>query len=72
MKISVTAKPSAHEECVEQIDDTHFMVAVKEPPRQGMANRAIIQALAKHFNTAPSNIKLFSGFASRQKIFEVM
>ncbi len=71
MKVFVQAKPNAQEECVEKMDSTHFKVSVKEPPRQGAANRAIARALAEHFNVAPSRVRLVSGFASREKIFEI-
>ena len=72
MKIFVNAKPLAREEKVEQIDESHFTVAVKEPPRNGKANAAIQRALAGHFNTSPSNVRLVSGFTSRQKVFEIL
>jgi len=72
MKIFVQAKPNAKEECVEKIDSTHFMVSVKEPPRQGGANRAIARALAEHFKVAPPQVRLVSGFVSRQKVFEIV
>ncbi len=71
MKIFVQAKPNAKEEGVERIDDTHFKVSVKEPPRRGEANRAIARALAEHLGVAPSRIRLVLGFSSRQKVFEV-
>lgn len=35
MKIFVKARPNSKEEYVEKIDDTHFVVAVKEPPKAG-------------------------------------
>lgn len=71
MKIFVKAKPGAYEERVEKIDDLHFVVSVKEPPIQGRANAAIIKALAGYFGVAISNVKMLSGFTSRQKIFEI-
>ncbi|HEY4509943.1 MAG TPA: DUF167 domain-containing protein [Candidatus Paceibacterota bacterium] len=72
MRIFVKAKPNAKEESVEKIDDTHFVVAVKEPPRQGRANQGITQALAEYFHVPQSNIKLVSGFSSKQKVFDVL
>ncbi|MEK7554778.1 MAG: DUF167 domain-containing protein [Patescibacteria group bacterium] len=71
MRIFVHAKPAAREEKIEQTDDTHFTVSVTEPPVQGRANAAIVRALAAHFNTAPSLVRLVSGFSSRQKVFEI-
>lgn len=71
MKIEVHAKPRAHEERVEKIDETHFVVAVKEPPVQGRANAAIVRALAAHFKVAPSRVRIVSGHTSRQKLIEI-
>lgn len=72
MKIFVQAKPGAKKECVEEIDSTHFSISVKEPPRQGLANRAIARALAEYFDVSLSRLRLVSGFASRQKVFEIL
>ena len=71
MKLSVIAKPNAHEEKVTQIDDSHFEVAVKEPPVQGRANTAICRALADYLNVATGRVKLVSGFSSRRKVFSI-
>ncbi|MBU0540632.1 DUF167 domain-containing protein [Patescibacteria group bacterium] len=71
MKIFVKAKPAAKETCVNKIDETHFSVSVKEPPRNGLANQAILRALSDHFNVPLSSVRMVSGFASKQKIFEV-
>lgn len=72
MKIYVSARPSAKEERVEKIDSAHFKVSVKEPPRQGAANRAIARAFAEYFGVAPSRVRLVSGFSARQKVFEIL
>ena len=72
MKIFVKAKPLSKEEKIEKIDEINFIIAVKEPPKDGKANRAIVRALALYFNVAPSRINLISGFSSKQKVFEVL
>ncbi|MBI4225239.1 MAG: DUF167 domain-containing protein [Candidatus Sungbacteria bacterium] len=71
MRIFVAAKPGAKEERVEKIDETHFTVAVKEPPVQGKANRAIIKALAAYFNVPAWRVSIVSGHTSRQKVIEI-
>lgn len=71
MRIIVHAKPSTKVERVEGIGPHEFIVAVKEPPREGRANAAIIGALAEHFGVPSSRVRLVSGFTSRQKIFDV-
>ncbi len=72
MKIFVKAKPAAKEEKVEKIDETNFVVSVKEPPVQGRANAAISKALAEYFKVSNSQVKLISGFSSKQKVFEIL
>lgn len=71
MKINVKAKPGAREEKVEKIDDGNFVVSVKEPPMQGRANVAITKALASYFGVPIFQVKLISGFSSRNKVFEI-
>ena len=72
MRISVKAKPSSREEKVEKIDDTNFVVSVKEPPEKGKANDAIRNALAVYFKTGSSRVKIVSGYSSRNKIIEIL
>ncbi len=72
MKLFITAKPNAKKACMEKINETHFVVAVKEPPVQGRANAAITEALAEYFGIARSRVRMQSGFSSRQKVFEVV
>lgn len=71
MKIFVKAKPNAKEEKITQIDDTHFRVAVKAPPRDGQANSAIISSLATFFKVPKANIRIVSGHTSKEKVVEI-
>lgn len=71
MKIQVSAKPNAVETKVEKIDETHFIVAVSEPPIQGKANRAIIRALTAYFNVKPYQVELISGKTDKTKVLEI-
>lgn len=72
MKIFVKAKPSAKEERIEKTDEINFIVWVKEPPKNGKANKAIAKALACYFNVSLSCVNLVSGFSSKQKVFEIL
>jgi len=71
MKIFVKARPSAKEEEVKKLDDSHFVVSVKEPPIKGRANLAIVQALAKYFGITSDKVKIITGYTSRQKIVRI-
>lgn len=72
MRISVKAKPNSNEEKIEKVSDTEFVVSVKEPPVKGLANKAIIHALANHFNISQSRIRIISGRVFRQKVVEIL
>lgn len=71
MKLFIKAKPNAKENSVVKISDAEFEVRVKEPPVQGRANSAIIEALAEYFKISKSQVRIISGFASRKKIIEI-
>ena len=72
MKIFVKAKPNSKEEKVEKIDETHYVVFVKEPPIKGKANEAIKNALAIYFKVASFRVKIISGYSSRSKVIEII
>ncbi len=72
MKIFVKAKPRAREDLVERVDENNFDVSVTAPPVKGLANQAIIKAVAGYFKVAPSRVRIISGFTSRQKVLEII
>ncbi|GIW05288.1 MAG: UPF0235 protein [Dehalococcoidia bacterium] len=71
MRITVRAKPRARQPKVEQRDETHFVVAVREPPEDGRANAAIVKALAAHFGVAPAQVTIVAGHAGKTKIVDI-
>ena len=72
MKIFVSARPNAKNEKVEQIDETHFKIAVKEPPKDGKANEAIAKVLAGFLKISSVRVFLQSGFSSKDKVFKII
>ena len=71
MKIQVKVKPNSKSEGVTQ-EEYNFIVKVKEPPKEGRANQAVIKLLAQHFGVAESRVRILSGFKSKNKIIEVV
>jgi uncharacterized protein (TIGR00251 family) len=71
MKIQVKVKPNAKTEEVSQEGDS-FIVKVKEPPKEGKANQAVIKLLAQHFGVPKSQVRILSGLRSRNKVIEIM
>jgi uncharacterized protein len=71
MKIQVKVKPNSRIQEVSQEGDS-FIVKVKEPPKEGKANQAVIKLLAEHFGVPQSQVRILSGFRSKNKVIEVV
>ncbi len=71
MRVTVKIKPNSKKEEIKKIDDKNFVVAVKEPPFGGKANRALVKNMAEYFNVSSSAVRIASGHSSRQKIVEI-
>ena len=71
MKIIVKAKPGARENKVEKVDESNYIVHIKEPPIDGRANAALIKLLADYFDISPSLIEIVSGYMARVKVIEI-
>lgn len=69
MKIFVTAKAGAKRASIEEIDPTHFVIAVKEPATDNRANIAILKSLARHFRVPAAALSIASGISSSKKVF---
>jgi uncharacterized protein (TIGR00251 family) len=70
MKIQVKVKPDSKTEELSREGDS-FIAKVREPPREGRANQAVIRLLAEHFGIPKSQVRILSGLNSRNKIVEV-
>jgi len=57
------------EEVIKQGDG--FLVRVKEPAKEGKANRAVIKLLAGYFEVQQRQIEISSGFSGRNKVIEI-
>lgn len=71
MKIRVRVSPNSRTDEIGGEGDT-LVVRVKEPPKEGRANRAVMELLAKHFNVSVSQVRIQSGVKSRNKVFEIL
>lgn len=71
VKIIVKTKPGAREDKIEKVDESNYIVYVKEPPINGRANASLIKLLAKYFDISPSLIEIVSGYMARVKVIEI-
>ena len=70
MKIRVRVVPNSKIEGVIKEGDG-FLVKVKEPAKQGRANRAVIKLLAEYFGVPQRQIAISGGFSSRNKVIDI-
>jgi len=70
MKIQVKVKANSKTEELSR-EGNNFIIKVKEPPKEGKANQAVIKLLAEHFGVSQSQVRILSGFRSKNKVIEV-
>lgn len=77
MKIFIKIKPFAKNNAIlsDKINlfgDREIEIKIAEVPVEGMANKTLIDFLAKYFKIQKKYIKIVSGFKSRNKIIEII
>jgi len=70
MKVRVDVKPNSRVPGIEPVED-HLVVRVKEPPKEGKANSAVVRAVAHYFGVAPSDVRVVTGLTGRRKVLEL-
>ena len=71
MKIFVKVKFGNKEESIKKVDQTHFIISIKERPIKGAANKAIIKVLADYFKISKLGVQITSGLTSPKKIIQI-
>jgi len=70
VKIRVRVIPNSKTDQVIREGDG-FLVRVKEPPKEGRANQAVIRLLAQYFSVPRDSVRISSGLKSRNKVIDV-
>lgn len=68
MKIKIKLHPNSSKEEIKKISGENFEVWIKEKPIDNKANIELIKLLKKYFG---KQVKIKSGFTSRNKIIEI-
>jgi len=71
VKIRIKVTPNAKNEEVVREGDI-FLVRVKEPPKEGKANRAVVKLLANYFKVSQSQVTIIAGSSNRNKTVEIL
>jgi len=67
MNINIKVKPNSGEQSIEKKENL-YLVKLKSSPENNKANLELVKLLKKYFK---KNVKIKSGFTSRNKIVEV-
>jgi uncharacterized protein (TIGR00251 family) len=70
-KLWITVKPQAKKSEVKKISEGEYAVSVNAPAREGKANEAVIELLARHFSVPKSSIRIIRGQTARRKLIEI-
>jgi len=71
MKLTVKVKPNARKNEVNRAEDGTLTIFVTDPPRDGRANKKIIELLAEYLEKPKRCISIMAGFKSKNKIVEI-
>jgi len=71
MKVKVTVKPSSKYEKIEEAFDGSLKIWVKEPAKEGRANKSVVITLANYYNVKKKDIKIISGFNRKIKLINI-
>ncbi|MEK7531100.1 MAG: DUF167 domain-containing protein [Patescibacteria group bacterium] len=71
MYVKVTVTPGAKRERVDVKSPTHLVISVKEPAKQNLANRRVIELIARHYAVTKNKVRMVSGHRSRNKVLSV-
>ncbi len=72
MYLKVKTHPGSKKPTIIKKDEDSFEVYVKEKAERGLANRAVVAALAVYFKVPAGKVRLIKGAKSRNKIFEII
>jgi uncharacterized protein YggU (UPF0235/DUF167 family) len=71
MYIRVRVAAGAKKESFEKISEDFFLVSVKDPAEQNLANRRILELIAVYFGISPRQVRIISGHHSPGKILSI-
>lgn len=70
-KIEIIIKPNAKIGNVEKLTDNAFKVSVKSPPKDGKANKEMIEIISNYLGVHQNEVKIIFGWKSRRKILQI-
>lgn len=72
VRVTVHVAVRARRTAVEPRPDGGLRVAVTAPPHDGLANAAVVAALAQYFGVARSRVRILRGRRGCRKVIEIV
>lgn len=71
MYIHVKVSAGMHKESFVSKSTDHFVVTLREKAERNAANKRVVELVAAHFNTTPSNVHIVNGHQNPSKLIEI-
>lgn len=71
MYLRVTVTPGAKKESVEECGETELALSVREPAKQNLANRRVVQLVAERYGVPERAVRIISGHRSPRKMLSI-
>ena len=71
MYIRVRVQAEAKRDSLEKTGEDSFVVSVKMPAEQNLANKRVLELIAEHFSITPKQIRIISGHHAPGKILSI-
>jgi uncharacterized protein YggU (UPF0235/DUF167 family) len=71
MIIKVKVNTNSKKETLEKTSEDSYTVRMNVTREKGLANKKLLQILARHFNIPQTNVKILHGHSTTHKIVEI-
>ena len=71
VKVTSNAKENSIKEEIDLFGNTVYKIKTTAKPKDGEANEAVIEIIAKHFKIAKRDVNIVKGLSNRMKVVEV-
>jgi len=71
MYLSVRVVAGAKKEKVEKVGENRLKIEVKQPAKQNLANKRVLELIAAYLKVPVSKVRMINGHQSPSKLFSV-
>lgn len=70
--IRVKAFPDSKKAAIEEVAEKTLRIFIREPAQENQANRAVIRAVANHYDIPENKLRMISGHRGLNKMIQVL